>query len=172
MRSTVFPLVFIVFLLAGCSKPSAEEMFNKGSDAQKAEQYDAAIASFQELINAYPDSARTPEAVYAIGTIYQNNKHSYHQAIQSFRLLAEKYPNHATAANASFLIGFIYNNELKNTDSARIAYEYFLKRYPTNQLVESVKFELGNLGKDPAEILKAQARMAQEETNAAKKARK
>jgi TolA-binding protein len=169
MRSYVFPLVIIVFIVIGCSKPSAEEMYNKGSDAQKAEQYDAAIASYQELINAYPDSARTPEAVYAIGAIYQNQKHSYHQAIQSFRHLAEKYPDHATAPNASFLIGFIYNNELKNIDSARIAYEYFLKRYPTNQLVESVQFELGNLGKDPAEILKAQARMAQEETNSAKK---
>jgi TolA-binding protein len=172
MRSYLFPLAIIVIILIGCSKPSAEEMFNKGSDAQKGEQYDAAIASYQELINAYPDSARTPEAVYAIGVIYQNHKHSYHQAIQSFRLLVEKYPDHATAANASFLIGFIYNNELKNIDSARIAYEDFLKRYPMNHLVESVKFELSNLGKDPAEILKAQAQMAQEETKPAKKMKK
>jgi tetratricopeptide (TPR) repeat protein len=168
----LFILIFIVLTLVGCSKPSAEEMFNKASDAQKAEQYDAAIASFQELINAYPDSARSPEALYAIGTIYQNHKHSFHQAIQSFRLLLEKYPDHATAANASFLIGFIYNNELKNVDSARIAYENFLKRYPVNPLSESVQFELNNLGKDPAEILKAQAQMAQEETKSAKKAKK
>jgi hypothetical protein len=38
--------------------------------------------------------------------------------------------------------------------------------------VESVKFELSNLGKDPAEILKAQAQMAQEETKPAKKMKK
>jgi len=167
-----FISICIVFTLASCSRQSAEEMFNKGSDAQKAEQYDVAIASYQELINAYPDSARTPEAVYAIGTIYQNHKHSYHQAIQTFRFLVEKYPNHGTASNASFLIGFIYNNELKNNDSARIAYEDFLKRYPTNQLVASVQFELSNLGKDPAEILKAQTQMAQEETKPAKNMKK
>jgi TolA-binding protein len=164
--------IVVVLTFAGCSKQSAEEMFNKGSDAQKAEQYDAAIASYQELIKAYPDSTRTSEAVYAIGTIYQNQKHSYHQAIQTFRSLVEKYPNHATASNASFLIGFIYNNELKNIDSARIAYEDFLKRYPTNQLVASVQFELSNLGKDPADILKAQAQIAQEETKSAKKVKK
>lgn len=168
MRVPVVPLVLLVGLI-GCSRPSAEEMYNKGSDAQKGENYDAAIASYQELINTYPDSARTPEAVYAVGVIYQNHKHLYHQAIQSFHSLIEKYPNHATAANASFLIGFIYNNELKNIDSARLAYEDFLKRYPANQLVPSVQFELSNLGKDPADILKAQAQMAQEETNAAKK---
>ncbi len=171
MRSYLIS-IFLVLTLIGCSKPSAEELFNQGVDAQKAEQYDAAIASYQELVKVYPDSARTPEAVYAIGIIYQNYKRSYHQAIQTFRFLVEKYPNHATASHASFLIGFVYNNELKNIDSARIAYEDFLKKYPTNRLVESVKFELNNLGKDPAEILKAQTQIAQEETKPVKKVKK
>ncbi len=147
-------------------------MFNKGVDAQKAEQYDAAIASYQELIKAYPDSARTPEAFYAIATIYQNHKKEYQQAIRTFRQLMEKYPTHATAPSASFLIGFIYNNELKNVDSARIAYEDFLRRYPTNQLVTSAQFELNNLGKDPAEILKAQAQLTQEEMKPLRKGKK
>jgi TolA-binding protein len=164
--------ILMVFTLIGCSKPSAEEMFNKGMDSQKAEQYDNAIASFQELINAYPDSARTPEAIYAIGSIYQNRKHSYHQAIQTYRTLVEKYPNHATAANAFFLMGFIYNNELKNVDSARIIYEDFLKRYPANQLTESVQFELSNLGKDPSEILNAQTQIALKEIKPVKKIKK
>jgi TolA-binding protein len=162
----------MAFILTGCSKPSAEEMFNKGVDAQRAEEYDAAIASYQELVNAYPDSARTPEAVYAIGSIYQNHKHSYNQAIQTYRFLVEKYPNHATAANASFLVGFIYNNELKNIDSARIAYEEFMKRYPANQLAASARFEISNLGKDPAELLKAQAQSAQNDSKPSKKAKK
>ena len=171
MRFILISLSMAV-ILTGCSKPSAEEMFNKGVDAQRAEEYDAAIASYQELVNAYPDSARTPEAVYAIGSIYQNHKHSYHQAIQTYRLLVNKYPNHATAANASFLVGFIYNNELKNIDSARIAYEEFMKRYPANQLAASARFEMTNLGKDPAELLKAQAQTAQKELNPSKNAKK
>ena len=168
MRSVVISMVSIVIFI-GCSKPSAEEMFSKGMGAQKAEQYDDAIASYQELINVYPDSARTPEALYAIGTIFQNHKHSYPQAIQTFRSLVDKYPNHATSANAYFLIGFIYNNELKNVDSARLVYEDFLKRYPGNQLTGSVEFELKNLGKDPGEILKEQTQMARDEKKSAKK---
>ena len=171
MKFILFTLV-LVFALAGCSKPSAEEMFNKGVDAQKTEQYDAAIDLYQKLITVYPDSARTPEAYYAIATIYQNYKHSYQQAIYTFRQLVEKYPNHATSPSASFLIGFIYNNDLKNIDSARIAYEDFIKRYPTNQLAMSAQFELSNLGKDPAEILKAQAQVVQEETKPVKKKKK
>ena len=172
MRTYLFPLTILLFIFIGCSKPSAEEMFNKGMNSQKAEQYDNAIASYQELIKSYPDSARTPEAVYAIGTIYQDRKHSYHQAIQTFRQLVEKYPNHATSPSASFLIGFIYNNDLKNIDSARIAYEEFIKLYPTNQLVPSAQFELSNLGKNPEEILKAQSQIAQEEAKPVKTVKK
>ena len=171
MKFILFTLI-LMFALIGCSKPSAEEMFNKGVEAQKAEQYDAAIDSYRELIRAYPDSTRTPEAYYAMATIYQNYKHSYHLAIHKFRQLVNKYPDHATSPSASFLIGFIYNNDLKNIDSARIAYEDFIKQYPTNQLVASAQFELSNLGKDPSEILKAQAQVAQEETKPAKKKKK
>jgi hypothetical protein len=47
-----------------------------------------------------------------------------------------------------------------------------MKQYPMNQLVVSAQFELSNLGKDPAEILKTQAQLAQEETKPAKKAKK
>ena len=152
----------LAFTINGCSKPNAEEMFNKGVDAQRAEQYDNAVIFYQDLINEYPDSTRTPEAYYAIATIYQNQKKDYHKAIQTFRQLVKKYPDHATASSASFLVGFIYNNDLKDTDSARIAYEEFIKRYPNNQLVVSAQFELNNLGKDPAEILEIQADVAQE----------
>ena len=171
MKFILFALL-LMFTLTGCSKPSAEEMFNKGVEAQKAEQYDAAIDLYRELIKAYPDSTRTPEAYYAMATIYQNHMHSYRQAIHKFRQLVKKYPDHATSPSASFLIGFIYNNDLKNIDSARIAYEDFIKQYPTNQLVASAQFELSNLGKDPSEILKAQAQVAQEETKPAKKKKK
>jgi TolA-binding protein len=173
MRYLIAAIV-LVLSFTGCSKPSAEEIFKKGEDAQKIEQYDAAITSYQELIKAYPDSARTPEACYAIASIYQNQKQLYHQAIQAYRQLVEKYPNHATSPSASFLIGFIYNNDLKNIDSARIAYEDFLKRYPMDQLVVSAQFELRNLGKDPAEILKAQTQVlvAQEKTKPVKKGKK
>jgi TolA-binding protein len=169
---TIITCLVALFALIGCSKPNAEEMYKKGEDAQKADQYDAAISAYQELINMYPDSARTPEAWYAVATIYQNHKQSYYLAIATFRQLVEKYPNHATSPSAAFLIGFIYNNDLRNIDSARLAYEDFLKRYPTNQLVASAQFELSNLGKDPAEILKAQAQLAQEETRPVKNKKK
>jgi len=172
MKSIFLLLIPIFGMCIGCSRPNAEGLYSKALDAQKNDQFDDAIDTYKELIRTYPDSTRTPEAYYAVGMIYLDQKRSYHDAIHTFQDLEDKYPNHGTAPNASFLIGFIYNNNLKNIDSARIAYEDFLKRYSTNHLVGSVQFELSNLGKDPAEILKAQTQIAQEEIKPVKKVKK
>lgn len=162
------PLIFIV----GCSKPSAEEMFKKGVDAQLAQNYNDAVTNYKELIKTYPDSARTPEAYYALGIIYQNYLKTYHQAIDTYRQLAEKYPSHATSPNALFLVGFIYGNEIKNIDSARLAYQEFLNRYPDNQLSASARFEIENLGKEPGEILGAQSQVDSKAAPPKKKSKK
>jgi TolA-binding protein len=171
MRFVLFS-VMAALTFIGCSKPSAEEMFNKGVDSQRAEQYDAAIGLYQELISTYPDSARTPEAYYALGAIYQNQKRSYHLAIDFYKQLVLKFPRHATSSNAAFIIGFIYNNELKQYDSARIAYEYFIKNYPDDHLVNDAKFELSNVGKTAEEIFAAQRQAALAEEKKVKRAKK
>jgi tol-pal system protein YbgF len=168
MKSVLLSII-IAFVFIGCSKPSAEEMYNKGVDAEKTEQYDSAIDTYRELIKTYPDSSRTPEAYYAVGKILLYNKRSFNEAIQTFRQLISKFPNHATSPNALFRIGYTYHNELKNIDSARIVYEEFIRSYPSDVLVESAKFELENLGKDPDQILKEQMQLAQKETKQAKK---
>ena len=159
-------------LFAGCSRKSAEEMFDKGLDAQKSGQFNNAITFYQDLINTYPDSARTPEAYYAVGSIYQNQKKDFYRAIDMYRQLIKKYPQHATSSNAAFLIGFMYNNDLKQYDSARIAYGEFIREYPTDHLVGDAQFELSTLGKTPEEILKAQTELAQESEQSQKKSRK
>jgi TolA-binding protein len=171
MRTIIMAFILVIAFI-GCSKPSAEEMFKKGEDAHKAEQYDAAIDLYQKLIATYPDSARTPEALYAVGTIYQNYKKSYHQAIAVYRQLVKTYPRHATSPNASFLVGFIYNNAIKNYDSAKIAYEDFIQRYPTDHLVSDAEFEVQNLGKSPEEILANQKQVAQKQIKPVNKNKK
>ncbi len=172
MKKFALFLFALSLLIGGCSKPSAEEMFRKGVDAQLAEKYSDAIACYDELIKTYPDSARTPEAYYAEGMIYQNYLKSYRQAIDVYKQLADKFPSHATSPNALFLVGFIYGNELKNIDSARAAYQEFLNRYPDNQLVSSARFEIANLGKEPGDILGTHNQTASKDLGPKKRAKK
>ncbi len=146
--------VLVMVCIAGCSKVTDEQLWNQGVDAQKVNKFGEALQNYQQLVDDYPKSAKVPEALYAIGSICQNNAQDVYRAIRSYRRIVHEYPTHATASSAMFLIGFIYNNELRNVDSARIAYEEFLRRYPDNTMASSARFELDNLGKKPDEIIK------------------
>ncbi len=101
----------------------------------------------------YPDSARTPEAYYASGIIYQNYKHDNRAALKSYHDLVVKFPHHPVSSNAAFLLGFIYENDFHQLDSAKAAFEFFLNTYPNDALSSSARLELSNLGKDPAQVL-------------------
>lgn len=146
-------LLIIVTLLAACSKLTDEQLWNNGVEAQKANKFDESLQDYQQLLDDYPKSPKAPDALYAIGSICQDQKRDIYRAIRSYRRVVDEYPSHPTASGALFLIGFLYNNELKNVDSARATYEEFLKRYPDNPMAPSARFELANLGKDPNQII-------------------
>lgn len=146
-------LLLSLALIVGCGKKSDEQLYADGVEAQKGSDADAAIAAFEELTKEYPQSPKVPEALYAMGTLYQDRKKDFPKAIALYERIATEYPTHATAPNAMFLVGFLTNNELKNADAAKAAYEKFLATYPDNQLATSAKFELEHLGKNPEQIL-------------------
>lgn len=157
-------------LIVSCSRPTDEDLWNNGVNAQKANKIDESLQDYQQLIDDYPKSPKVPDALYAIGSICQDQHRDVQRAIVCYRRITEEYPTHPTASSAQFLIGFLYNNEVKNTDSARVAYERFLALYPQSPMAPSAKFELENLGKDPNQILDLQTRPIAKETD--RKARK
>ena len=169
MKHVCSILFLSAIFISGCSRPNAEEMFRKAVDEQSNGQYDNAIASYQDLIMTFPDSTRTPEAYYAIGTLFQNEKKDYSRALGAYKDLVRLFPRHATASNAAFNIGFIYNNDLHQYDSAKAAYEFFIRTYPEDELVKDAQMELMYLGKTPEEILQAQTQRAQAASRSAKK---
>lgn len=157
MSKTLTVLLFLVFVVS-CKKLTDEELWNNGVEAQKVNKFDESLQDYQKLVDDYPKSPKVPDALYAIGSISQDQRRDIYRAIRSYRRIVEEYPNSPTASGAQFLIGFLYNNELKNVDSARIAYEEFLKKYPDNPMAPSAKFELENLGKDPNQIMDLKSR--------------
>ena len=157
MRKFILALLSLT-LIVSCKKLTDEELWNQGVDAQKANKFDESLASYQQLLDEYPRSPKVPDALFAIGSICQDQKRDIYKAIHCYQRIVQEYPTHATASGAQFLIGFLYNNELKNLDSAKLAYETFLKMYPDNPMAPSARFELENLGKDANQILDLQSR--------------
>lgn len=157
MRKLLFVL-FSLALVVSCKKLTDEDLWNNGVDAQKANKFDESLQDYQQILDDYPKSSRVPGALFAIGSISQDQRRDIYKAIRCYRRIVQEYPTHPTASGAQFLIGFLYNNELKNLDSARLAYEEFLRIYPDNPMAPSARFELENLGRDANQILDLQSK--------------
>lgn len=153
-----FLIVLSLVLIVSCKKLTDEDLWNNGVDAQKMNKFDDALKDYQQIVDDYPASPKVPDALFAIGSICQDQKRDLPRAIQCYEKIVNDYPTHATASGAQFMIGYIYNNDLKNVDSAKVAYETFLKMFPDNPMAPSARFELANLGKDANQILESQAK--------------
>lgn len=170
MKKRLFIAATLIGSLIGCSKLSEEQMIAKAVDAQKGNQNSEALEHYQSFLDEYPKSNKVPEALYAMGSIYQNQK-EFPKAVDVYKQIAKEYPEHATASSASFLVGFIYNNDLKNLGAAKAAYEEFLQRYPSSPMASSAKFELDNLGKEPEELIKEKVQTAEKKPSKPAKSR-
>lgn len=171
-RIFVYALLSLGLLFSSCSRETEEALLSKGTEAINAGDYEKAVEALEELLDEYPEGQRRPEALYALGGLYQREKGDIARALDCFRTIALQYPDHEKAPNSLFLMGFLYNNELHQLDSARAAYEEFLKRYPENEMAASAQFELSTLGKTPDEIISQQSEATQAGKKSGKRALK
>ena len=153
MRWIPAVVLLLSLSLGSCSAPPEEDLLARGMEAVNAGDYDKAVDAFETILDEYPQGVRRPDALYALGGVYQNEKGDFGRALACYREISEQHPDHEKAPNALFLMGFIYNNELRQLDSARAAYEEFMKKYPTNEMAASAEFELSHLGQSPDEII-------------------
>jgi TolA-binding protein len=168
MKNAVPWIMTCMMMVAGCSKPTAEEYLARGKEAelqahgaadtvQNAQELRAifapAVDDYVKLVEMYPGSELAEGAFFKIATIYNNDTHEYDKAIDWYKRYIARYPDSSKSALALFLIGYLYNNELHNFDSAAVAYRKFLEKYPQHEMAPSAQFELNTLGKPPEELL-------------------
>lgn len=162
-------------LLAGCSKPSADESFRAGEQAQaQAEQslgntpeavdslFRIAIGHYEQVVENHPDDQLAESALFRIGELHNNGTRNFHEAIATYRRFLSAYPESPKAPVSLFMIAFLSNNELHDLNAASTAYREFLSRYPNHELAASAKGELDNLGKSPEQIIEQQVTLLKE----------
>ncbi len=162
MKYLVLSFLFTgVFFLNGCSSKSADDYMSAAQENVKQKNISEAITNYESVVHEYPDSPQAPDALFQIGTLYQNKMvknisdvESYKKAEKTFRLVYNKYPDDKKAPMALFLSGFILANDLRNFQSATSTYNLFLEKYPQHELASSAKQELSNMGLSPDQILK------------------
>ncbi len=164
-------LVLVVALvLAGCSKPSANEYFSKAEQQYKAatdaadtlhnreaagKLFEPALENYGKVVSEYPNDPLAERSLLMVATIRNNEMRDPERAIVSYKLYADRYPDSKEAPVATFLVGYLYHNNLQQFDSASAWYKRFLDRYPQHDMAASAQFELNSLGKSPDELLAA-----------------
>lgn len=156
----LFLLFVSVLLIAGCSKRSDKSYMDSAKKNIDSKKISEAIADYDNLLKEYPESSLAPEALYQMGTIYQNkldkslnDNQSLEKAVQIFTSVSEKYPKSKQAQSSLFMAGFIQANDLRRFDLATNTYKTFLQKYPQSELAAAAKDELDYMGMTPEQIL-------------------
>ena len=121
--------------------PTTErEAYTRAYDAvTKTQQYEEAIAGFEQLIREYPNGQFTPNAFYWSGEAFLKID-ELERARQSFMQVINLYPDHQKTPPAMFKLGVVYaslsdeeramrflnrvRREFPNTRAAELAEEY------------------------------------------------
>lgn len=93
--------------------------------------YSGKISKLENLINVYPKSEYTDDAMYEIGRSYlmMNNDE---KAIETYKKMLITQPNSDLSRKASLEIGMIYLNE-NNFEQAILAYKDVISKYPGSE---------------------------------------
>lgn len=150
-----------LIILTGCSKKlSEQEYLDSAKKNVEENKVNEAITDYETMLEQYPQSTLSPEALYQMGTLYQNKKvpnmgqvESFEKAVHLFKRISDNFPSSKQAPGALFMAGFIQANELKRYNDATTTYNNFLKKYPNHELVSAAKDELDYMGLDPEQIL-------------------
>jgi len=86
----------------------------------------------------FPDSPLVPNALYLLGTAYQDAR-QYADAVEVFSAFLARHADHALAPRALFVRGYNYNL-MNRPVEAREDFERFMETYPENGLYPDARF--------------------------------
>ena len=159
MKHILF-LLLAVLVIAGCNRNSAEKYMKQAKTAVEQKKFNDAIKVFETLISEFPKDSLAPEALYQIGSLYQNKLVpgldpivSTEKAVSIFKSVFDKYPDSKQAPGCLFMCGFLQSNELNRYSEATVSYNTFLQKYPKHDMATAAKYELDNMGLTPEQVL-------------------
>lgn len=131
-RFKLIAVVLLAFIFSACgeNKKAEEQYLNDAKTQMDNQMYQEAIATYRELITAYPESDNALFAYKQIGIIYGEHLQDFPKTIEIFKEVSEKYPDTKDGKESMFMIAFTYDDKLKDKDNAVKYYKEFLAKYP------------------------------------------
>ncbi len=155
--------LFVILLLvtvAGCSgaklkrdKP-ADVVYKEAMDFFEREDYEDAIAAFQELNAKYPGSEYTVQAKLRIADSYYKDE-NYPEAISAYREFEKLHPSNENVPYAVFQTGMSYFDQMLTIDRDQTPtvaeFARLLSRFPGSKYTDEAKKNLGTARNNLAE---------------------
>jgi TolA-binding protein len=160
MKNILFLLALTVLLFGCAKKKSAAEYMQVAKIGIEQKKIAETIKAYETLVSELPGDSLAPEALYQLGTIYQNKMapdfketESMEKAVSVFKSVCDKYPDSKQAQISLFMAGFIQANDLKKYQDATATYNLFLQKYPKSDMASAARDELNNMGLTPEQII-------------------
>lgn len=119
-------------------------LYTEALRAVSANRNDEGRKKFNDFLAKYPNSAKTPEALYWIGESYMGDK-SYNQAILSFKEVVDRFPKDSKAAEALLRSSEAYER-LGDKANAAAQLKLLVSEHPNSELAGKAKQKLKQLG--------------------------
>ncbi len=123
--------------------PTESKDFDAAQSLLKTGKYKEAFDAFDKFIQAYPGSAKLPEAQYSLG-FSQFSLKNYKAAIATQQKLVKAYPDSAKAPDAMFNIANA-QIQLADIDNAKKTLKELLSKYPSSEIAPNAKRRLSVL---------------------------
>lgn len=134
-------------LPAGTVDPD-QFLFDRGTEAMKAENWLDARTYFQQVVDNYPQSPLRPDAKLGVGDAYleQGGTEQLILSANEFREFLTFYPTHPRADYAQYKVAMTHFRQMRaperdqtETVSALREFDTFFNRYPNSPLTAEVK---------------------------------
>lgn len=107
--ASIMIALVIACLILSCSSGSEgqkteEELYTVAQECSEKGDFQSAIRTYQEILEAYPDSPRSYKAQFLIGFVYSENLKDYESARTNYRKVIEEYPDCDLADDASYML--------------------------------------------------------------------
>ncbi|RMH71069.1 MAG: tetratricopeptide repeat protein [Gemmatimonadetes bacterium] len=112
---------------------AATELYKAGKFQYQNEQFDAAQELFERILDEYPSSSKTDEALYMIGQCYFE-RGDYQMAMRYFERVIQDTRETDMDPDGQLMIGYCYYFQ-QNYNAAKEAFQAVIDRYPNSQPV-------------------------------------
>lgn len=128
----VLLLAFSVSVVISGCKESLKDLYQQAMKAYRAEDYQKAAQTFEEILKKYPDHNLTRKARYELGNIYFYKLKQPQKALKHLQDLYAQSQKGIYSLGALKLIGYIYDESLNGCLKGVEVYRILLRDYASD----------------------------------------